>query len=393
MIAANRHYSRLSSPPLRLHTAPEPDTRITSPGVSPPPGLKAASDAVLRRSREVREARDRQELTADQKLWVSEHVTLRGYYEHFVVPLKRLKRADGKISNGTLQKDRQALNRWEKYTRPDDWPESAPWEGLVLGAIDAEDVEDFALRARSQGELAPATIRSTWNHLRTICNHAWRQGVLSKHLSPEAIDAGDDDVTIYEDDQIERAYRAFDDHRDLQVAYVLGILCGPRTEDLFSLRWSGVRLTERAGPTLVYTARKTGKQHGVPLCDTSVRHLRRLPRVGPHLFPALTEPGNKDPGKSRTARERNAEIKRRLLSVGITFAKPFQAARATCNERLESHRQGAGQFVLGHALTLNSKSYRRPDKLIRTAINTLEPPPCFRHFEGCDRPREFAWSD
>lgn len=402
MIAQNRAFCPPQKHRLRIApTEPEPrtpDTRISNPGVTdefaPPPGLKPAADATLRRSRAVVEARARQELTQEQKAWVAENVTLRGYYDHFVAPGKRIKLSAGQVRAGTLQKDRQALNRWEKYTRPDDWPANQPWEGLVIGAIDGEDLEEFFERARGPGGLAAATVRSTWFHLRTTFNFAWRHGVLGRHLQPDTLAEEDGEVAIFDDERIEAAYGAFGDRTDLQVAFVLSILCGPRTEDVFGLRWDGVKLIERAGPTLVYTARKTGKQHGVPLCEVAVQHLRRLPRRGEYLFPTLCEPGHKDPARSRTARERNAEIKRRLLSVGITFRKPFQAARATCNERLESHKQGVGQFVLGHALSLNSKSYRKPDKMIRDAINSLAPPACFTRFEtGCEVPREFRWEE
>ncbi len=247
----------------------------------------------------------------------------------------------------------------------------------MLGAIDEEDIEDFFLRARSQGKLAVPTIRSTWNHLRTIFNHAWRLGVLSRHIAPETL-ADEGDVTIFNDEQLAKAFHAFQGRTDLQVAFAISIAAGPRTEDVFCLRWDDVKLDERTGPTLSFTARKTGKQHGIPLPAWTLRQIERLERRGEYLFPGLSEPTHRDPGKSRAARERNAEIKRRLDMVGIDFRKPFQAARATCNERLEAYQPGTGQFVLGHALTLNSKSYRKPDKLIRDAISSAPVPECFR---------------
>jgi hypothetical protein len=51
--------------------------------------------------------------------------------------------------------------------------------------------------------------------------------------------------------------------------------------------------------------------------------------------------------------------------------------RLTCNERLEGHQPGSGQFVLGHANTLNSVSYREPSGLIYEAVTTLPQPDAF----------------
>jgi hypothetical protein len=117
--------------------------------------------------------------------------------------------------------------------------------------------------------------------------------------------------------------------------------------------------------------------------QSTVRHLLRLPgraeRVGP-LFPGRSNPLSHDPERSRPARRRNALVKQLLAGVGLDFEKPWQACRATCNERLESCRQGSGQFVLGHCLTLNSRSYRQPDQLIYEAVNTVPQPACFQDF-------------
>lgn len=376
LIAFHRSKFNRFEVPIAPSIPTEPDTRTTNPGVEPVFGLKPASREALRHSQKVRESRKAQELSPEQKLWVAENVSLRGYYDHFMAEARRLKSGRGKMSANTLQKDRQALNRWERYTLPDDWPKRGPkWEGLVIGVADEEDLEDFFIRAR--GGLAVNTVKSTWNHLRVIFNHAWHNGVLSKHLTPEALETEKGVVNVYSDDQLERAYRAFSDRVDLQVAFVIAVCCGPRTEDVFGLRWDGINLDGRDGPMLEFTARKTRKEQAIPLSEAVVRQIARLPRVGEYLFDGLTEPGNVHPERSRASRERNADIRSRLAAVGINFAKPFQAARATCNERLESHKQGVGQFVLGHALTLNSRSYRKPDKMVRDAIESAPLPPCF----------------
>lgn len=291
MIAFNQRSFQRSTRRIPMPEFPaEPgilDTRIINPGVGAVSRLNPASAETLRRSREARDARTEKELSAKQKIWVAEHVTLRGYYQHFLEPERRKRLARGKISANTLQKDRQALNRWERHTKPDDWPARGPrWEGLVIGAIDEDDLADFFLRAKSQ-PLSSETVRSTWNHLRIIFNHAWHRGVLTDHLTPEAIERETGVVRIYSDEQIEAAYYAFDDRMDLQVAFTIAICCGPRTEDVFGLRWEGIDLLARGGPLLRFTARKTGKEHAIPLPEVAVRHIGRLPRADDCLFAGL----------------------------------------------------------------------------------------------------------
>ena len=67
-----------------------------------------------------------------------------------------------------------------------------------------------------------------------------------------------------------------------------------------------------------------------------------------------------------------------LLRAGFDFPKPWQACRATANERHESHRFGVGQFVLGHSRTgVNGTSYREPSQQVFEAVTTLPQPACF----------------
>ena len=76
----------------------------------------------------------------------------------------------------------------------------------------------------------------------------------------------------------------------------------------------------------------------------------------------------------------SALVQQLLTDAGITsqFSKPWQAARATCNERLEAVQEGVGQFVLGHSLGLNAKSYRQPSAIIRDAILRVPQPLSFQ---------------
>jgi len=167
------------------------------------------------------------------------------------------------------------------------------------------------------------------------------------------------------------------------VAFVTAVNVGPRAVDLFTLRWEDFSFfAER--PVVEFTARKTGKRQVVPLAEVTLRQLDRWKRASGVLLPVglvwpeLTDAAARDPERSRAARDRNARFKRILATLGIAHERPWQVCRLTCNERLERHRPGAGQFVLGHASTLNSVSYRDPSGLIYEAVSTLPQPECFR---------------
>jgi integrase len=291
------------------------------------------------------------------------------------------------LSKGTLAKDRQALNRWELVTRPENWPANSPWPGLPIGYITPRAtqvfLEDLFATMKSAG-----TARSTWNHLRNILNCAVRMRAIDTFPKPSHVptstkdeDEEDDLVTFYRPEQIEAAYRSLKNEVDLQVAFVLATNVGPRTHDVFVMRWSSFDLKSRR-PSVSYVAKKTGKRQRVPLAPVTVEQLKRLPSFGrdEYLFPGRTNPTAEDPERSRPARRRRATINAALRSAGIDFARPFQAARATCNKRLEDWRTGVGQFVLGHALTLNARHYYEPSDLIFEAVNAVEQPACFSEF-------------
>jgi integrase len=233
-------------------------------------------------------------------------------------------------------------------------------------------------------ELSSETCRSTWRHLRGILNHAVRVRALESTPEPEWSRAEDRQAKeLYTDGQLAAIYESLAAQADLQVAFVVSVNAGLRSVDLFSLRWSNV-LLRRERPALEFTSRKTGRRQLVPLGPVTVAQLDRWRRATGVLlddcmvWPKLTDPDAADPERSRAARRRNARLKAALATLGIEHAKPWQVGRLTCNERLERHRPGSGQFVLGHAATLNSVSYREPSGLIYEAVSTLPQPDCFR---------------
>jgi integrase len=313
------------------------------------------------------------------RVWLRKSLGLRQFYQDWLLPERRQRVVNKQLAAGTLAKDRQALTRWERFTRPPDWPAEKGWPGIPLGSITGLYLAEVLVRMRRQ--LGEATTRSTWNHLRTIFNRAVKVRALDFAPAPERVKVDAQRVQIYRPEQIEAAYRSLAGQPALQVSFVLAINAGPRPVDLFLLRREQMDLVDDR-PTLSFRSRKTGKEQTVPLAPVTVRHLRRLVSgaADPYLFPGLSSPASADPEKSWAARRRRAAIVQALASVGISFPKPFQAARATCNTRLNTVRDGAGVFVLGHGLTLNSKSYMEPTELIFEAVNAVKQPACFADF-------------
>lgn len=306
--------------------------------------------------------------------------------------------AAGTLSRNTLARDRQALRLWARYApRPPVWPASEPWEGRPLVAIDGAYCT--AALTAMRGDLAAATVRSTWSHLRIVLTRAVEIRAIETAPRPEWPRASARSASgrgrrvegrpraVYSDAQLESIYAALTGAADLQTAFILSVNAGLRSVDLFGLRWGDVELdTDR--PAVTFVATKTGKSQSVPLAPVAVAALRRwregcdAPDADALIWPGLSGGDAADPERSRAARRRNARMIAALRRAGITEDRPWQRGRRTANERLERHREGAGQFVLGHARTLNARSYREPSELIRSAVATLPQPECFRELEG-----------
>lgn len=336
------------------------------------------------------------EIPEGERLEFAESHTLRGLYEHAQYGLaahRRARVASGTLAAASAAKDRQALNRWESYSpRPATWAEGQAWEGRPLAWITDQHATD-TLSAMREG-LSTQSVRSTWNHLRTIFLHAVQVKAIGKPPEPEWAkgDAGRAAKQLYGDQQLAEIYTALAGQEDLRVAFVVSVNVGPRTVDLFRLRWENFSL-QRDRPVVEFTARKTGKRQVIPLGPVTVEQLERWRKLsgtlgrsplagasgfcGGLVWPGLTDADAADPERSRPARERNSRFKAVLGVLGIEHEKPWQVGRLTCNERLERHRPGSGQFVLGHSNTLNSLSYREPSGMIFEAVTTLPQPACF----------------
>ncbi len=321
-----------------------------------------------------------------QREFLRLHSGLRRFYQDWVLPDLARRVGEKTFTKATLAKDNQALTRWELYTRPEHWSPERDWPGWPLQYITPRVLETFLVRLFAS--VPAGTARSTWSHLRQILNQAVKVRLIDAAPKPAHIPDGDDGpVQIYQEsdlrgNQLQAAYHALRHEVDLQVAFVLAVNAGPRAGDLFLLRWIDFNLSA-ANPWFTFVAQKTNKRQTIPLAPLTVKHLLRLTsrERDEFLFPRRSSPLSTDPEKSKPARARRSLMAERFLAAGLeAFDRPMQAARATCNTRMENHRTGSGQFLLGHALTLNSRHYYEPSDMVFDAVQSVAQPECFSDF-------------
>lgn len=407
--------------PLRVFSEPdEPsDVRIVYPHVQKPvpsgPGIvrpETLNPDVMAAFALMREANQKDVPRLDEstrqaaRLW-----TLAEFYDQALSGWRHRQLDRKEVSQGTLQKERQSLacfSEWDKRQQPPNWPSGNIWRGLPVSFLSAHYFEQWAIE-RLNGGLAIGSVEGRWCQLRTILNWLVKLRVIDQspacNLAPAierhrqaAIDRGDldeDDFTptAYTDSQLSAVYAGLSGRLDMQTAWVLGANSGPRTVDLFGLRWGiNVRLDAET-PEMFYKAKKTGKRHWVPLAPVCVAHLKRLVHSQGHLdplapgglvFPHLTAGSCSDSEKSHAARARNAVIKSVLASCRISeanpkdYAKPWQVLRATANSRLNNHSPGVGLIVThGKEANVGNAHYWNEKPLITKAVMELKQPDAF----------------
>lgn len=284
-------------------------------------------------------------------------------------------------AKGTIDKEWNAIRRWERFTRPDDWPTERTWPGPSLAVIESVSTEFFVgVFDRMRTELKASTVQSTRSHLRVIINHARAVQAIQHVPAAPPVESSDHKTRIYTPDEVQRLFSVLTGpHHQLAVALWIALHVGPRSVDLFLLRKTDI-IQDALGRRLIdFQSRKTHKLQAVPISDETWEWIRSLPcwhdESEKFLFPGLSSAKSDDPEKSYQARMRNALAKTLWAAAGITDAeKPWQIGRATCNERYESHRGGVGEFILGHKLQgVNARNYRQPTEAVHEAVRTLPP--------------------
>lgn len=417
MIAKRLFDDDQPSVPMRLFSPPEIESepRITYPGLRTEDSKPVGKTNVLHLFAAMRDENqeDRPSLTEAEVAEARSTWPLNLVYQRAIADWRQRQLKRGEVTTGTLEKERQSVRcfaDWDSHQQPPKWPAGHIWTGLPVSYLAAHYLQRWVADRLKEGVLSVGSMKVRWCHLRTVINIARRLGVIDETPKPllqpiyeahSAAAEGDyDDLcpTSYSNDQLEAVYRALAGSIDLQTAWVLGANTGPRTIDLFGLRWQiNVRI-QNDPPDMFYKAVKTGKKHWVPLAPCVVKHLQRLIASQRHLnpnephglvFPELSGGDNKDPEKSRAARDRNCRLKDVLRGIGLNVDneqddhfKPWQVLRATCNTRLNNHRSGKGLLVThGKDADVSSRHYWDERDAITEAVMSLPQPAAFRSLD------------
>lgn len=375
------------------------DTRITNPGLGQMSPLE-----LLEQLREG-EKEDVPEVDDDARNYFRTTGTVAEFYLKILDPWRKRQRALGRVAPGTLTNERQSIRCFEefdRFSRPKEWPLGVAWNGRPMGFLGSNYFRDwitYRLEFGSRnGPLSDGSMPKRWNHMRFVVNQAFRLRIIPDQISIsvkevvqqwhekaglDPLDDLDFIPTAFTDQQLQGVYQQLDGDIEQQTAWVLGSQTGPRTGDLFALRWQkNVRLS--ASPAdILFVAEKTkrkARRIWVPLGPIAIEHLQRLAKQQAHLaepqglvFPRLTDGQRKDPEDGERSRARTRRVKRAMIDAGLEVTedtRPFQILRATCNSRLNGIETGAGDRAThGPASTVQGQSYNDyRDMLIRAVM-------------------------
>jgi hypothetical protein len=331
----------------------------------------------------------------------------------------------------------RAFSQWDALQKPPaSWPKSRAWHGWPLAAVaSGSAVRQFLRAAVSEGiadrkPWAFSSAKSCLTTLRWILRCAKRQEVVADSPTFDGLLdelrslAGDPlSVTAYTDAELGAIYAqipaavdaAIADRtickrhakairkrviREMRAAIVLCANAGPRSEDLFPLRFADhVRLGD--GAQVSFVADKTKKRHIIPLSPVTVEQLDRLHRLhgqlfdGELLFPHLTNQKCKRP-EDAEARRRATKILRTALGLaGLKnehFPKPWHAIRKSCRTRFRAIGIAAGLGDVGKLIThgpdadVSSANYLDLSETLTAAVAAMDAredgwPAEFRNFD------------
>lgn len=300
------------------------------------------------------------------------------------------------LSRRSLESDRLAIRKWEKWTS--DPPLS----------VGTEVLEENLCRFRAgliESGAAPASINKHWREIKAIFDaavadgycrctpliHERRRGrVRRSRLVFEPRKRQRELITEAELTRLWSACSAatyprggqFSAPRLWRVALVLFWTYGARTGDfLRNLRWEHVRFGDQL---LLFSAQKTSKLQGLPLTPTVMAHLRSI--QGPsdsRVFPGFNSPGchlrspdRWKPGYYATWRGEICEQAALLVPIQL---KHFRERVVT---RYNAMHPGLGSWIAGHFVPgVSAQHYDLPTDQIREVIYSAPVPECFREIE------------
>lgn len=378
-------------------------TRITNPGLTQPSTLDVLNE--LKKADEV----DVPRVDEEQRQHYRTNATLGEFYWSVIHPWRLRQLGRGEVARGTLTNERQSIRCYQgfdKSSRPEKWPLGIPWNGRPMGFIATNYIGDWIkhrlTHGNERGPLAQGSMPKRWNHLRFVLNQAFRLRIIDEQISLSVkelvqqctaeldVDLLDDLDMIpnaWTDEQLHAIYRQLDGDLEMQTAWVLGAQAGPRTADLFGLRWQkNIRLNAQQ-PELLFIPQKTKRKQRliwVPLGPIAVDHLNRLAHQQAHLgdpqglvFARLTDGQRDDPEDGERSRARIRRIKSAIVDAGIELTedmeRPFQMLRATCNSRLNQISTTMGDRAThGKRATVQGRSYDDYRDALTDAVMKLD---------------------
>lgn len=155
-----------------------------------------------------------------------------------------------------------------------------------------------------------------------------------------------------------------------RAAMVLALNTGPRTWDLFSLKWSDVRWDDFRFGSVFFAARKTAKVQRPPLnrcASTHLKHLQSLALDSERVFPGFA--------KGKAFYDAWGRI---CAKAGVPDAD-FEDFRKTCSTLHDDIFPGVGPWLTGHEVRgVNAQNYQNPTKRVLRTVYSLKLPRGFR---------------
>jgi integrase len=321
-------------------------------------------------------------LFGDPSERVGPHSTLREAFEVHVLP-----RLDER-SPATLVEYWTTLAHWERLT------ENGP-----VGWIDREAVKRFRQRlvdetcrhGRRKFQRSSATVNKIMRTLRAMIAPLWPadrhnpegRGLVPYCGFPTPLPRQKRLPFVFSRRELSALYlsaeacRPTGGHRRSglhlpilwRTALVLALNTGPRTWDLFALRWEDVRWDDFRYGAVFYRARKTAKLQRPPLNRVARAHLEHVRRLGldhDWVFPGF-----------RKHQAFYAAWRRICAQAGVRA--PFEALRKTCSTWHDDLVPGVGAWLTGHAARgVNAEHYQDPTRRVLRAVYLLRNPREFR---------------
>lgn len=312
---------------------------------------------------------------------VGPHSTLRECFLAHVLP-------ELEIEPKTLELYEGMLNRWEQYT--DNTPVSQIDREMVK-AFRTKLVERPYKRGKTWHKRSPETVNKIMRMFSAAISPLWpadrhntggkgfvpffkklkalrRQKKLPFTFSRAELSAMYLNCSACKPTGGYRKTALYEPHL-WRTALVLALNTGPRTWDLYALKWEDVRWDDFRYGSVFYQSRKNSKIQRPPLNEVArqhLEHLRSLKLDEVHVFPQF-----------KKNKSFYAAWDRICAKAGVDAV--FESFRKTCSTFHEDVIKGVGAFITGHDLKgVNAQFYDNPTKRVMRAVYRMKNPVEFR---------------